>query len=170
MLTAMSSPEPRTVGATEALVHRAQAGDRAAFEQLYRRHVGRVHAQCLRMVGDPIAAEELTQEVFVRAWRRLGSFRGDSAFGTWLHSLAVREVLGDRRSNLRRLARVAPVEDPEALSAAGRRSSPATALDLERCLGTLPERARKVFVLHDVEGFRHAEIASFSGNIRVIQP
>ncbi len=159
MLTAMSATAPRT----DDLVRRAQGGDRGAFEQLYRRQVGRVHALCLRMAGDPIAAEELTQEVFVRAWRKLGSFRGDSAFGTWLHSLAVREVLGDRRTNVRRLARVVPVEDPATLPGAGRRQSPAAALDLERCLGALPERARQVFVLHDVEGYRHTEIARLMG-------
>ncbi len=161
MLTAMR-PSPRPAG-TEDLVLQAQSGDRAAFEQLYRRNVGRIHALCLRMAGDPVAAEELTQEVFVKAWRRLGTFRGDSAFSTWLHALAVREVLGDRRSNLRRLSRVTTVRDPEAYARGGRGVAAATVIDLERSLSTLPSRARQVFVLHDIEGYRHHEIATLMG-------
>ena len=83
-------------------VRRAQAGDADAFEAVYRAHAGRVYALCLRMAGDAIHARELVQDVFIRAWEKLGTFRGDSAFGTWLHRLAVNVVLMDRRLAARR--------------------------------------------------------------------
>jgi RNA polymerase sigma-70 factor, ECF subfamily len=103
--------EPATVSppATDlggALVRRAQEGDVDAFEGLYRRNVGRVYALCLRMTGDSVAAEELTQSVWVRAWERLDTFRGESAFSSWIHRLTVNLVLSERRSDSRRRARV----------------------------------------------------------------
>ena len=139
------------------LIRRAQSGDRSAFERLYRAHVGRIFALCRRM--QPGEAEELTQRVFVRAWEKLPAFRGRSAFGTWLHRLAVNVVLTERRSAARREARVvlaeAPAPQPVGPLAAG--------MDLERAIAGLPERARQVFVLHDIEGYRHAEIAALMG-------
>jgi RNA polymerase sigma-70 factor (ECF subfamily) len=154
----VGSPEVR-----EHLVVRAASGDVAAFEELYRENTGRVYLLCLRMCGDPSLAEELAQEAFVRAWQKLGSFRGDSAFSTWLHRVTVNVVLGDRRSTARREARVKPVGDdlPVNLSASG--SSPGQALDLERSIAALPDGARTVFILHDVEGYRHKEIARLTG-------
>jgi RNA polymerase sigma-70 factor (ECF subfamily) len=145
------------------LVRRAVGGEVEAFEELYRANVGRVYALCLRMTGNPGVAEELTQETFVRAWRKLGSFRGASAFSTWLHRVTVNIVLGHRRSGARRTARIAPsgeipLNDPAAPPAA-----PAEAVDLERAIAALPHQARKVFVLHDVEGYRHREIAKLVG-------
>jgi RNA polymerase sigma-70 factor, ECF subfamily len=145
-------------------VRRAQQGETAAFEQLYREHVGRVHALCLRLSGDPARAEELTQDVFVRAWEKLGSFQGKSAFGTWLHRLAVNVVLGDRRSEAVRVHRVFGTEEPERYERAGRAPEPGHAMDLERAIATLPPGARAVFVLHDVEGYRHEEIAAMQGS------
>jgi len=97
---------------TEALVELAQTGDSRAFEALYRRLVGRVYALCLRMARDAQRAEELTQDVFVRAWERLGSFRGESKFTTWLHRLAVNVVLQDGRTKGRRESREELMEDP----------------------------------------------------------
>jgi RNA polymerase sigma-70 factor (ECF subfamily) len=143
-------------------VRRAQRGDTAAFRELYDTHVGRVYAVCLRIAGDRAEAEEHTQDVFVRVWERLDSFRGDSAFSTWLHRLAVNEVLQARRTAGRRSARVQLAQAPESLErAAGpvRTSNP----DLERAVAELPEGARTVFVLHDIEGFQHDEIARLTG-------
>jgi RNA polymerase sigma-70 factor (ECF subfamily) len=143
-------PEPR--------VARAQAGDADAFRGLYEAHVGRVYALCLRLTGDRHQAEELTQDVFVRAWERLGSFRGESAFATWLYRLTVNTVLTARRSRVRRdrwtadeaPSAAAPIEQVERL-------------DLERAIAGLPSGCRAVFVLHDVEGWNHEEIAAMSG-------
>ena len=136
----------------------------ADFAGLYREHVGRVHALCLRMAGDPAEATELTQDVFVRAWERLASFRGESAVGTWLHRLAVNVVLERLRADHRRLARVEPASDW--LDACGASSAPDAVLeriDLDAALPRLAEGARVVFVLHDVEGYDHAEIARLTG-------
>lgn len=141
---------------------RAAAGDHAAFERLYRGHVGRIHALARRMVGDDVA-EDLTQEVFIRAWQKLPSFRGDAQFGTWLHRLAVNHLLSRRASVRKHDARAEGGEGIlERLAAPRRRSSPA-ALDLEGAMRKLPEGAREVFVLFDVEGYPHEEIAALVG-------
>lgn len=145
-------------------VTRATAGDRQAFEALYRVHVNRVYALCVRMTNDRTAAEELTQDVFVRAWQKLSLFRGDSAFGTWLHRLAVNVVLNARKTEGRdrkRFGAKDTEEDEEPFDAqlAARTETPGLSIDLEQAIGMLPPGARKVFVLHDVEGFKHEEIA-----------
>jgi RNA polymerase sigma-70 factor (ECF subfamily) len=146
------------------LVSRARTGDLAAFEELYRENVRRVFAVCLRIAADPELAEELTQEAFVRAWRKLDSFRGDSAFSSWLHPLAVNVALSERRSHKRRSERLLVTDDLEPFDRPERATrEPGTALDLERALATLPPGARAVFVLHDVEGWRHDEIAERTG-------
>ena len=147
-------------GSWEGLVESAQAGDVAAFEALYRGHVGRVYALCLRMTAEVSAAEDLTQEAFVRAWRKLGSFRGDSAFSTWLHRVAVNVVLGHRRSRMRRAARMEALKTEPGRAPS---SSPALRMDLEAAIASLPDGAREVFVLHEVEGYRHDEIAELAG-------
>lgn len=148
-----------------AVVLRAQRGDVDAFEILYRQHVGRIWALTRRMCADDAAADELTQEVFVRAWESLAGYRGEAAFSSWLHRVAVNVVLGDKRSTARRLARVAPSPDldeaPSDGCALGRR--PDLGLDLARAIDTLPDRARQVFVLHHVEGWGHEEVASAMG-------
>jgi RNA polymerase sigma-70 factor (ECF subfamily) len=145
-------------------VRAAAAGDVAAYEELYRANVGRIYALCLRMTRDRDAAEELTQDVFVRAWDRLASFRGESAFSTWLHRVAVNVVLGALRKRRRWLSRHAHADlDDAAAELVGQASPSPRKLDLERSIAALPPRARLVFVLHDVEGYRHAEIASQMG-------
>ena len=137
------------------------AGD---FAALYRAHVGRVYALCLRMVGDAAEATELTQDVFVRAWERLGTFRGESAVGTWLHRLAVNVVLERLRADRRRLARVEPAgEWLDECAAAAPRDAVLERIDLDAALPRLAEGARVVFVLHDVEGYGHDEIARLTG-------
>jgi RNA polymerase sigma-70 factor (ECF subfamily) len=141
----------------------AAAGDVEAFEQLYRSHVGRVYALCLRMVRDAGEAEELTQQTFVRAWERLGSFRGDSAFSTWLHRVAVNVVIGSLRARGRWRERFSELPDPELHEAPPPAFAQAADVDLERAIATLSPRARLIFVLHDVEGYKHAEIARLTG-------
>lgn len=147
----------------QGLVARAGKGDVTAFEELYRSHLGRVYALCLRMSGDSSLAEELTQEAFIRAWTRLASFRGESAFSTWLHRLTVNVVLGRGRATSRRERGQRAHEEEVATEPQIARHQPEAALDLERAIGTLPERARIVFVLHDVEGYKHHEIADLTG-------
>jgi RNA polymerase sigma-70 factor (ECF subfamily) len=144
------------------LVRRVQAGDAEAFELLYREHVDRVYALCLRMTGDPVTAIERTQDVFVRCWERIGSFRGDSRLGTWLHRVAVNVVVEAGRSTSRRQARMELVDD---LSEHDRGTMPHhdTRMDLEEAIQRLPPKAREVFVLHDIEGYRHREIAELTG-------
>lgn len=146
----------------EALVRAARDGDMRAFEALYRRHVGRVHGVIARLVGGHGArAEDLAQEAFVKAWQALPAYRFESAFGTWLHRLAVNTALMDLRA--RRSRPSLDGDDEDALDGLGSIDSAghATALsmDLERAVATLPPRARAVLVLHDVEGWKHEEIA-----------
>ncbi len=144
-------------------VRLAQAGDHDAFHALYREHVGRVFAVCLRLTGDRGTAEDRTQDVFVQAWRRLSTFRGDSAFGSWLYRLTINVVLNERRATRRRIARVEAVEDPATLERPRGGTTPGDALDLERAIARLPEGARTIFVLHDVDGYRHEEIGTMLG-------
>jgi RNA polymerase sigma-70 factor (ECF subfamily) len=153
----------------------AQAGDSAAFERLYRGHVDRVYGLCLRMVGDVPTAERLTQDAFVRAWEKLGTYRGSGAFGGWLHRLTARLVIEDRRRLARETRRSVWFEEEESMPAsattapapvAGTAVAPRpieTAIDLERAIAGLPPGARTVFVLHEIEGYRHREIAALTG-------
>ena len=144
-------------------VRRAQDGDPSAFRDLYESHVGRVFAVCLRLSANRVEAEEHTQDVFVRVWERLASFRGESAFSTWLHRLTVNEVLQARRSAGRRTSRVTLTDDDRILEHHGSVAPPAGSGDLEQAIAALPVGARAVFVLHDVEGYQHDEIARMSG-------
>jgi RNA polymerase sigma-70 factor (ECF subfamily) len=160
----VASPAP-SPAMDSALIARACAGDMTAFRLLYDRSVGRVYALCLRMTADPVRARELTHEAFVRAWERLSSFHGDAAFDTWMHRLTVNVVLQANRTDQRRSMRVA-FEGDHATDGHDMEHCPAPALDvlsqidLERAIAALPPNARTVFVLHDVEGYRHEEIAA----------
>lgn len=145
------------------LVRRAQSGDVRAFEHLYKQHVGRVFAVCIRMVGNRQRAEELTQDTFVRAWETLGSFRGESALSSWLHRVAVNVVLVGFRSARRYQSRVESTGDISMYDQGGTTHSPGERLDLEQAIATLPLQARAIFVLHDIEGFKHEEIAEQMG-------
>ena len=146
-----------------ALVALAARGDVSAFEQLYTKCAGRVYAVCVRMTGDPQRAREYTHDAFVRAWERLSTFRGEASFETWMHRLTVNVVLTATRGERRRAARFVPTPDEPAAETDMALSTPApdveTRVDLERAIAALPPRAREVFVLHDVEGYRHEEIA-----------
>jgi RNA polymerase sigma factor (sigma-70 family) len=143
-------------------VSRAAAGDQDAFERLYRGHVGRVYSLALRLAGAG-DADDLTQEVFIRAWSKLGTFKGEAQFGTWLHRLAVNHILS-RRTTLRRWEdRHASGDTLLGRLLAPRKQAPAERIDLEAALELLPRRAKEVFVLYDVEGYRHEEIAQTLG-------
>lgn len=162
----MTLPLPISPAPTQDDVALAAAGDRRAFERLYRANVDRIFSVCVRMVGDRARAEELTQDVFVRAWEKLGTFRGDALFSTWLHRLAVNVVLNDREAEGRRRNRHDEgIEDMDAIAYDDVRPLPVPglSLDLERAIAALPPGAKKVFVLHDVEGYTHEEIAESLG-------
>lgn len=149
-------------GDADGLAERARSGDRAAFDRLYEVTVGRVYAVCLRMCGNVSHAEELTQDAYVRAWRSLPTFRGDSAFTSWLHRVTVNVVLEDARKRKRRLKRVETVADVTDLGAVTR-AAPDARMDLERAIRALPDGARTVLVLHDVEGYTHEEVGERMG-------
>ena len=161
---AESEAAPFDAGEDAILVRRAACADVPAFEALYRRHHRRVHGVIVRLVGQAGArAEDLTQEAFVRAWQALPSFRFECAVSTWLHRLAVNTALMELRA---RRSRPVADDDEDALDGL---STPDTAgravlgRDLERAVATLPPRARAVLVLHDVEGWKHEEIAEELG-------
>jgi len=145
------------------LVLQAQAGDLSAFERLYRENERKVYALCMRLASDAALAEELTQDVFVRAWQKLGSFRGESAFSSWLYPLTVNVALSERRSRRRRTSRVFATDDLTPFERPERPRQHEAEFDLEKAMATLPPGARAVFVLHDVEGYKHAEIGQMLG-------
>lgn len=158
--------------AIDETVRAAQRGDDGAFAALYDAHAPRVYGLCLRLSGDPVQAHDLVQDVFVRVWERLGSYRGESAFGTWLHRVAVNTALQSGRAQRRRSLRVAIHADLQGMSTPGdvtrldapaRTPDPGAAIDMERCIAGLPPGARAVFVLHDIEGFSHAEVGTYLG-------
>ncbi len=163
MQAMMSITDPGTEATGDDLVARAIRGDASAFETLYRQNVGRVYALCMRMTGNPAQAEDLTQEAFVRAWEKLHTFRGRAAFSTWLHRVAANVVLSRRRSDARRTSRVVEQEDVTYHPDPGDRTNRGPALDLESAIAALPEGARTIFVLYDIEGYQHAEIADLTG-------
>jgi RNA polymerase sigma-70 factor (ECF subfamily) len=142
----------------------AAGGDRQAFERLYRMHSNRVYSLCTRMCGSRTKGEELTQDVFVRTWEKLPQFRGESAFSTWLHRLAVNVVLNARKTEGIAAARTdeGDVGDDRWQEAA-RAPMHIERMDLKEAIAGLPAGARKVFVLHDVEGYKHEEIAEMMG-------
>ena len=157
-----------TLGARDdaetVLVRRAASGDTRAFEALYRRHAGRVHGAVLRLAGGNEArADELTQDAFVRAWQRLATFRGESAFGTWLYRLAVNTALMDLRSRAGGEALEDALPEDDQLAGSDTVLRHATQVELERAIAKLPPRARAVLVLHDVEGWRHEDIGNELG-------
>ena len=139
-------------------VARAAGGDAAAFEAVYRTHLPRVHSLVRRMTAGR-DADELTQDVFVRLWQKLGTFRGDSSFTTWLHRLAVNVVIERFRTDQVRRARLHDGEDIFEMLP-GPAQTRDLGMDFETALEKLPDGAREIFVLHDVEGFKHHEIAT----------
>ena len=140
------------------LVDRAKTGDVSAFDGLYRQHVNQVYSLCYRMTVNKSISEELTQEAFVRIWQKLELFNGTSSFSTWMHRLVTNVVISQmRKKNL-----IDPSDDFEALlnQSADRASSTAVGMDLQSAILKLPNGARQIFVLHDVEGYKHSEIST----------
>ena len=163
-MAAPAFAELRTDRDERDLIGRAQAGDMAAFEAIYRKHSPTVYALCLRLSGGVGSdATELLQDVFVRAWRGLVSFREESALSSWLHRLTVNAMLERARGDSRRLARVIPIEEDAGFDAPSMRDDPDLRMDLESAIALLPEGARVAFVLHDIEGYQHQEIAAQLG-------
>jgi len=158
--TATLSGERTTTDAETADVALAASGDARAFERLYRGHVGRIHGLVRRMIDDA-AADDVTQDVFVRAWEKLSTFRGEAAFGTWLHRVAINVILARRTGIGLDRARL---DGGDALDAVPGRTIPTDlSVDFEAAIETLPDGARQVFVLHDIEGYKHEEIGSLLG-------
>ncbi|HEX6599560.1 MAG TPA: RNA polymerase sigma factor [Gemmatimonadaceae bacterium] len=146
------------------VVRRAQQGDVDAFAVLYRAHAPAVHALARRMLGSDGAAREMVQDIFVRAWERLGSFRGESAFGTWLHRVGVNVILNQLRVARRDVHRFTEDEPDDGAAIAGPPDGGVEArIDLDAAIAKLPAGARTVFVLYDIEGYAHDEIAQMLG-------
>ena len=163
-LKAVDGPQTAGRAIEQDDVRAAARGDSRAFERLYRQHIGKVYGLCWRLCdGDSAKADQAAQDAFVRAWEKLGSFRGESAFGTWLHRLTVNVVLGEHRL----LKRWTTFEDAEEAGAPEPSHHPTASLgdriDVERALTRLPKGARAVLVLHDLEGWQHDEIAAATG-------
>ena len=156
-----SSSESEAVGDDASDVAAAATGDVRAFERIYRRHIARIHSTAVRMLGAE-EADDATQDVFVRAWQRLGQFRGDSAFGTWLFRLAVNVMLSRREVVATRQRRhVDDADMIDTLSSPG--APPELGIDFETAIARLPPGMRRIFVLHDIEGYKHDEIAAMLG-------
>lgn len=158
--------QPSAPTADSADVALAAAGDRRAFERLYAAHVNRVFTLCTRMCGSRVRGEELTQDVFVRTWEKLPQFRGESAFSTWIHRIAVNIVLTDRKNEGRARQRMKEDEEDggeDIFAPAATMPRDADRMDIAAAIKGLPPGARQIFVLHDVEGYKHEEIAELCG-------
>lgn len=145
----------------EDWISRAQRADAKAFESLYRLHVDRVYGLCLRMTGNVAEAEDCTQEAFIQAWNKMDKFRGDSAFGTWMHRIAVNAVLGRMRKSKRERDRI-QLASEELLSPASINDD-GDLRDLSDAVNRLPAGARHVFVLYGVYGYSHEEASNMLG-------
>lgn len=139
------------------LVEQAIEGSRDAFKELFMKNVLRIHSLCLRISADSYIAEELTQEVFIKAWEKLKTFQFESKFSTWLHSIAVNEFLMHLRSEKRHSERIEEFGKEKKIEDTGKRHE--EKIDLEKAIAKLPEQARTVLVLHDIEGYKHNEIS-----------
>jgi RNA polymerase sigma-70 factor, ECF subfamily len=149
------------------LAQRASGGDMAAFEEIYQRHHRRVYSICLRMLQNAHEAEDLTQDVFIQLYRKIGSFRGDSAFTTWLHRMTVNQVLMHFRKRTVKFEKTTEEgETPDQVVAGTSNPNKMPIVDkiaLENAIDQLPAGYKNVFVLHDVEGFEHEEVARILG-------
>ena len=139
-------------------------GHAEAFEALYRDHAARIYALASRMAGSPDEGEDLLQEIFLQAFRKLGSFKGESAIGTWLYRLALNHCLDFVRSKQAKMGKVTDTLDAEtSIEPSARRDTPIARIDLERAMERLPPGCREAFVLHDIEGFDHKEVGEMLG-------
>jgi RNA polymerase sigma-70 factor, ECF subfamily len=142
-----------------SVIERAQKGEVAAFEELYRQHVGRIYGLCLRMLRQPDRAEDCTQQTFINAWQSLRSFQVRSAFGTWLHRIAVNVVLAQRPHTVQGMAPSDTVDVEQGWVL----DTPVEVSELEAAIASLPAGARDVLVLSGIYGYSHAEVASMLG-------
>ncbi len=148
----------------EELVAQCQAGNVEAFETLYHQHAARLYTLACRMAGSPEDGEDLLQEIFLQAYRKLGSFKGDAAIGTWLYRLALNHCLDYVRSRQAKMNKLTDTLDADtSIQPTARRDTPIARLDLERAVERLPDGCREAFVLHDVEGFDHKEVGRLLG-------
>jgi RNA polymerase sigma-70 factor, ECF subfamily len=161
----MNPPDARSEGRDEerGTVARARDGDMTAFEQLYRRYAGRIYAVCLRITADQGAAEECTQDAFLKAWDALNGFRGESSFGTWLTRIAINMALQRLRLERRHLRLIQPGTEEIMDTFPAPDAASDIDLDMERLIAGLPPAARSVFVLHAIEGYSHEDIAGMIG-------
>ena len=158
---AMASADSDIAVDERAWILKAQRSDARAFEALYRLHVDKIYGLCLRMTGNVSEAEDCTQEALIQAWMKMAKFRGDSAFATWLHRIAVNAVLGRIRKSKREQDRIQAVSNVEPARVAT--GDTGELRDLAKAVDRLPERARHVFVLNAVYGYSHAEAAGMLG-------
>jgi len=140
------------------LISKAKKGDKQAFRSLYDEHIGRVYALCYRLTGEKGMAEDASQEVFIQLWKKLGNFDGQSQFSTWLHSVTANITISYMRKHKGWVQRMFNLENSGINEMPAEENS--TDVDLEALVIRLPERARMVFVLHAIEGYRHEDIAS----------
>jgi RNA polymerase sigma-70 factor, ECF subfamily len=153
-----------TVSPDEDLVRRVRAGDVEAFETLYRQHAARIYTLACRIAGSPEDGEDLVQEIFLQAYRKLGTYKGDSALGTWLYRLAVNHCLDFVRGRPAKMKKITDTLDGEhSYQPLARRETPDARLDLERAIERLPDGCREAFVLHDVDGLDHREVGELLG-------
>ena len=163
------SAAPALPGRAEelALIDRCRKGDLGAFEEIYRAHSPRLYSLALRMMGNPADAEDMLQEIFLSAHRKLEGFRGEAALGTWLYRLATNQCLDYLRSRAAKTSQLTGTLDDEIglsdVSSRGIAERTVASIDLERALAQLPEGARAAFVLHDVQGLEHREVAEVLG-------
>ena len=158
---AHAQAEETRVGWQDALVERARAGDRRAFERLYREHVGRVYGLCLRMTRDAQLAEDCTQETFINAWRALAKFETRSSLSTWLHRIAVNASLARRRKS--GSVEPLPEDEEEGIASEWTLETPLEVQEIETAIDGLPDGARDALVLHALYGYSHGEAAQMLG-------
>lgn len=161
LMTQTRDPAATPIGMDGPDARRAAEGDMQAFERLYRRHVARIHTLARRMLGEA-DADEATQDVFVRAWEKLGTFRGDAAFGTWLYRVGINVLLARRASLVRRRERFTG-DDAAIDRVSVRPVRTDLRIDFDAAIDRLPDGAREVFTLYDIEGYKHEEIAGMLG-------
>jgi len=142
------------------LIQAVQDGDKQAYNRLYQQYIGQVYGLCFRLTGEKMLAEDASQEVFIQLWRKIGNFKGDSKFSTWLHTVTSNITISYIRKQKGWLQKMFNIEDSVAMNAEAEESS--SSVDIECYVARLPERARIVFVLHAIEGYRHEEIATMT--------
>jgi RNA polymerase sigma-70 factor (ECF subfamily) len=147
------------------LIKAVQGGDKQAYNRLYQQYIGQVYGLCFRLTGEKMLAEDAAQEVFIQLWRKIGNFKGDSKFSTWLHTVTSNITISYIRKQKGWLQKMFNIEDFVAMNGGAglpEAEESSSSVDIESYVARLPERARLVFVLHAIEGYRHEEIATMT--------